>query len=173
MRQWIWRRLFAAATVAIVMSGTAPAQDRTPPPPLAIPVASSVSAEAATGPTAPTVPTASPAPIAPPAEGVIVPPSTGHHPIGTAARGFVMESSGGYYGSNCLTGQACNNGCGSLQSDCKFMFGSCKSFFSPCGPRLGHGGGFGAWLDSCRTPIYGTGPLKPFDPCCYDSYLNH
>lgn len=168
MRQWIWRRLFAAATVAIVMSGTASAQDRTPPPPLAIPVAS-VSAEAATGPTVPTVPAASAAaPIAPPADAVVVPPSAGHHPIGTAARGFVMEAGGGYYGSNCLTGQTCNNGCGSLKSDCKFLFGSCRSFFSPCGPRLGGG----AWLDNCRTPVYGTG-WGPFNPCCYDTYLNH
>jgi hypothetical protein len=61
------------------------------------------------------------------------------------------------------------------------MFGSCKSFFNPCGPggnghghgfgRGGHGGGgihgrCGGW--TFATP-YGTG----FNHCVYDTFLNH
>jgi hypothetical protein len=171
MRQRICRRLFAAATVAIVLAGTASAQDRTGAPPT-IPVASPVGAEAAPGPTAPTVPAASAGAVVSIPESA---PTSHYRSVGTAARGFVMESGGGYFCSSCQTGQECNSGCGSLKSDCKFVFGSCRSFFSPCGPSLGgRHGGLGGRLDNCRTPVYGTGSMNgPMNPCVYDSYLNH
>ena len=43
------------------------------------------------------------------------------------------------------TGRGCNNGCGSLKADCGFMFGSCKSFFDPCGVQPMGGGWGGEW----------------------------
>src|SRR5207244_10476037 len=79
---------------------------------------------------------------------------------GTAARGSVMQATGGYYCSNCPTGRTCNNGCGSLNSDAGFVLGSCKKFFDPCGPqglceghKDGHKGGHGG----CGTGDCGTG----------------
>ena len=93
---------------------------------------------------------------------------------GTAARGFVMSASGGYFGTSCSTGDRCNNGCGSLKSDAGFVLGSCKSFFSPCGPRpLSCGHGNGTLFGRCHVPVQGTGPCGPFNPCVYDIYYSH
>ncbi|VTR95711.1 unnamed protein product [Gemmata massiliana] len=82
--------------------------------------------------------------------------------VGPVTRGFKMSS---ITGGNCQYGAPCQNGCGSVKSDLAFHFGSCKQFFSPCGPTWGHGCGI--------TPIaqpYGTG----FGcPRAYDSYANH
>jgi hypothetical protein len=66
----------------------------------------------------------------------------------------------------------CNNGCGSLKADCGFMFGSCKSFFDPCGPGLGggHGRGHGS---RCGTFPFGTPYGHGYNGCVYDTYLNH
>lgn len=78
--------------------------------------------------------------------------------------------------AGCQMGSSCSNGCGSVKSDLAFHFGSCKSFFDPCGPTCGgrgHGRGslFG---DRCPTyPLaqpYGTGW---FCPRQYDSNANH
>jgi hypothetical protein len=69
-------------------------------------------------------------------------------------------------------GPACANGCGSFKSTCGFMFGSCKSFFNPCGPlplgglRGGHGG-------KCPTTPFGTPYGVGYNACIYDTYLNH
>jgi hypothetical protein len=68
------------------------------------------------------------------------------------------------------------NGCGSFRSDLGFFFGSCKSFFDPCGPQPCNacsGGKGGLFHRNCPPHIpaapYGT----PHNGCAYDSYLNH
>lgn len=90
--------------------------------------------------------------------------------LATASRGFIMQSTGNYYLSNCPNGANCNNGAGSHSADFGFAFGPTKSFFAPCGPRvLPDCGGRGC----PRTPIFGTGPCGPWPYCTYDSYMNH
>lgn len=168
MRPQFWRRLMAAAVGAVALAGSAAAQQLSPVPRAAAD-ARTVVAQPAIGPTAPTV---APGGVVYPGDTVYAAPR-GH---GTAARGFVMEASGGYYGTNCSTGQGCNNGCGSLKSDLGFALGNCRSYFAPCGPRPLDCGGFGACgggRGGCLTPVYGRGPCGPFNPCVYDSYLNH
>ena len=95
--------------------------------------------------------------------------------LATASRGFVMQSTGNYYGSQCLNGAPdCNNGAGSLAADIGFVLGPTKSFFSPCGPRLMPDcGDKNRGCAKCHTPIYGRGPCGPWPHCTYDSYLNH
>jgi hypothetical protein len=105
----------------------------------------------------------------------------------------------GYYMSGPVTETRLGsgiNGCGSCKQDLAFVFGPCKTFFAPCGGLygghggLGHGGlgggcgrgGCGGWgggggggcgAGGCITPVYGTGRSRGFNPCIYDSYLNH
>ncbi len=76
--------------------------------------------------------------------------------------------------SNCGgCGSAGGNGCPSAKQTCGFMFGSCKSFFNPCGSGGlggGHGGGHGGKCGSLPFgKPYGTG----YNGCVYDTYLNH
>jgi len=85
----------------------------------------------------------------------------------------------------CYGTPACNNGCGSVKSDCGFIFGSCKSFFSPCGPSTsghGHGNGVGGGCGGlgggghhgrCALLPLGTPYGHGYNPCVYDSVLNH
>jgi len=81
----------------------------------------------------------------------------------------------------CPVARECNNGCGSAKSDCRFMFGSCKSFFEPCGPGgNGHGrhgggcgGGLGGHHDRCGFWSFGSPYGHGCNPCIYDSFLNH
>jgi hypothetical protein len=84
--------------------------------------------------------------------------------------------------SPCPTARDCNNGCGSAKSDCRFMFGSCKSFFDPCGPSgNGHGrhggrcgGGLGGHHDRCGTWTFGAGyNTGGCNMCLYSSFLLH
>ena len=169
MRQ-MWRRLFAAAVGAFALAGSAAAQN-----PVTIPQASTVTAQPAMSPTVPSVPAAAAgAPVAPSKGAVVIQGDGGcagggcgsAHPVATAARGFVMNSTGGYVGTDCQFGRGCNNGCGSLKSDLGFFFGSCNSFFAPCGPgTLG--------CHKCLTPVYGRGSCGPYNPCVYDSFMNH
>ncbi|MFO0796296.1 MAG: hypothetical protein U0804_02400 [Gemmataceae bacterium] len=170
MRLRIWGRLAAAVVGAAALAGSASAQS-----PVVVP--QQVVAQPAPGPTAPTV--AAPGSLPPaaaastpvaPAPGTTVVTGQGGctncGPGGTAHRGFVMNATGGYVGTKCGYGQPCNNGCGSLRSDLGVVFGSCRSFFAPCGPKpLGHG--------NCNHPVIGSGASAPFNPCNYDSYLNH
>jgi hypothetical protein len=80
----------------------------------------------------------------------------------------------------CPPARDCNNGCGSAKSDCRFMFGSCKSFFDPCGPNGGgrHGNGCGlgggGGLGRCHGWNFGS-PYNQgnWNHCTYDSFLNH
>ena len=84
----------------------------------------------------------------------------------TAGRSFTMS---GAAGGNCQLGYGCQNGCGSVKSDLAFHFGSCKNFFSPCGPTCGS-------LLGPKCPVLGFN--QPFGtgwqcPRIYDSYTNH
>jgi hypothetical protein len=180
MRSRIWGRLAAAVAGAAALAGSASAQ--TPArAPVVVPQ-QVVVAQPAPGPTAPTVAIPGAPATLPPAAAVPVAPAPGATVVtgsggctncgpagsgGTAHRGFVMGATGGYLGTNCSYGQQCNNGCGSLRSDLGTVFGTCKSFFAPCGPRP-----FGLH-GSCNHPVLNPGPCGPFNPCVYDSYLNH
>jgi len=152
------RRLFAAVVGLVAAAGAASAQS---PQPSYVVLVQAVPA---------------PAPVIP-------------GPVAPAPGSVVVRGQGGC--ANCTTsvgapggpltfgqyGPGCQNGCGSLRSDAGFIFGSCKSFFAPCGPEplggCGHGGKHGGFGRNC--PIlapnapYGTG----YNGCCYDSYLNH
>jgi hypothetical protein len=197
----IWHRLFAAAAAAVVLAGTAAAQ--TPAPPVAAPVAAPAAqpvaplpavAQPAPGPVVPSVP-ATVAPLAPGQGAVVVPGNGGvYAPNGTYNGGYFMSGPG----TPTRLGSG-PNGCGSCAQDAAFVFGSCRSFFAPCGGVSnghghggrghhgngcgghggngcgnGHGGGLGFLLrGGCINPVGGTGPAQGFNPCCYDSYLNH
>ena len=172
MRLRIWGRLAAAVAGVAALAGSASAQTQNPAP---VVVPRQVVAQPAPGPTTPTVAVPGAPAALPPAAAASVPvvPGPGTTVVtgapaagGTAHRGFLMNAGGGYYGTACRYGQPCNNGCGSLRSDLGMVFGSCKSFFGPCGPGL-------AGRGTCNHPVIGSGPCGPFNPCVYDSYLNH
>jgi hypothetical protein len=100
-------------------------------------------------------------------------PASGTSPAATA--GGVIQQPAVPFGQY---GPGCNSGCGNWKSDAGFIWGSCKSFFDPCGPKGCGGGGLcGGGLfrnrQNCAAhPMavpYGTG----YNGCCYDSYLNH
>jgi hypothetical protein len=72
-----------------------------------------------------------------------------------------------------------NGPCTGPKSDCAFIFGSCKSFFDPCGPK--HGGGWGGGHgriggghgSRCGIAPFGTPYGTGQNMCHYDSFLNH
>ncbi len=163
MRQRIWRQLISAAAGVLVLASLATAQQPTAPSLLpAIPQAPA----GAIMPVPVRPVTLSPAaaagnPIAPVGGSVRVPGEPGK------VRTFVMA--GGGYCSNCpLAQQSCSNGCGSIGSDATFVFGSCKSFFSPCGPNMG----LGSKTKCGGAGVFGHGGTG-YNGCQYDSYLNH
>lgn len=186
MCQQFCRRLLAAVVGVAAVAATAPAQQPVPVP---------NTPPAVVLPPVPVVPNALPGAVVAPApsnavlhgyaDTAVAPRPTG---LGAAVRGYVMDASGGYFGTSCQNGANCNNGCGSCKADLGFVLGSCRSFFAPCGPNpmschgggchggLLHGGRLGAlgFGSGCNhTPVYGTGSCAPFNPCFYDSYLNH
>jgi hypothetical protein len=158
------RQLFLAVFGVFAVSGVASAQyPQSPPiypqPPAPFPVASPASAV-----NAPVLPVS----------GTTYIGGTGcsscSSSVGPTTRGFKMV---GGHGSGCMLSQPCNSGCGSCKSDFAFQFGSCKNFFSPCGPH-GKGGNGGLFGGGC--------PKHPFAqpwgqgwtcPPIYDSYANH
>jgi hypothetical protein len=180
MRQWIWRHLFAAAVGAFALAGTASAQAPVAPPP--------VVAQPAPGPVVPSVPAAIGG--LPTAPGTVVVPNGGNGAVvgqnGTYTNGTY---NGGYFMSGPTSTRLGNgpNGCGSCGQDAAFVLGSCRSFFSPCGGisngcggghghggGRGHGRGLGFLLHGgCITPVGGHGATQGYNPCIYDSYLNH
>jgi hypothetical protein len=190
MRQQMCRRLLAAVVGVAAVAATAPAQQPVPVP---------NTPPAVVLPPVPVVPNALPGPIVAPApsnavihgyaDTAVAPRPTG---VGAGVRGYLMDASGGYFGTSCQYGANCNNGCGSCKADLGFVLGSCRSFFAPCGPNPmscnlgGHGlfhhggcggcgglGGLGFGSGCNHTPVYGTGRCAPFNPCFYDSYVNH
>ena len=90
---------------------------------------------------------------------------------GPTTRGFTMSN---LTGGNCQLGAPCQSGCGSVKSDLAFHFGSCKNFFSPCGPSFGHGGSGCLFSPKCGVLPFAAPWGQGF--CCpraYDSYANH
>ena len=182
MRMRMWQQLLGLlAGVMLASSALAQAPSKLPPTTTA-----PVSVLPAPGPALQPSPAAAAAITVPPARDAVVfqPPTQcptcgksghGNGPVarmGTATRGFIMQSSGGYYGgAPCDNGRQCNNGCGSVQSDLGFLFGSCRSFFAPCSPGSLNCAGCGR--GKCATPVYGRGATNPYNPCVYDSNLNH
>ena len=149
--QRIWRQMFSAVAALLAFAGISSAQS--PPPNYlpSIPIAPSVGVVPATGGVVRVQGTT-----------VVAPAPT---PVAAAPAAAVPF---GQYGPGC------NNGCGSCKSDAAFMFGSCKSFFDPCGPKAGkgHGGLFHNRANCAPHPFatpYGMG----YNGCVYDSYLNH
>lgn len=148
------RRLFLAVLGMVAVAGVASAQQ-----PQYQPVQY---------PTAPSA--AAAAPISPASGTTVIKGNGGCSNCGptvaSTSRGFTMSK---VTGGNCVTGNHCQSGCGSLKSDLAFHFGSCKSFFAPCGPTLGsHFGG------KCGTVPFATPWGQGFScPRAYDSYANH
>ena len=152
--QRMWRPMFAALAGVLAVAGFASAQS---PPPKPFPPVQSVSTpgQIVGGPIAPASGSYA-------SEGGVK--AVMHAPIPYAA-----------YGPGQL------NGCGGFKSDLGFMFGTCKSFFDPCGPvpcedrgwnlgkRLGSkfGGKCGCGVHPFGSP-YNTG----CNACTYGSYAN-
>ncbi|MBA4189902.1 MAG: hypothetical protein C0467_18110 [Planctomycetaceae bacterium] len=163
--QRMWRQLFAAVLGVVALSGVASAQNPAP--------AASYRME---------VPQAMPAPapakavanqITPVSGAIYVRGSGGCSSCGTAAAAPAASTHGAF----AQYGPRDRNGCGSLCADTKFVFGSCKSFFDPCGSascgRAGCGrAGCGGCASCPSWPLaqpFGT----KFQGCVYDTYLNH
>jgi hypothetical protein len=163
----MWRQLFAAVLGVAAVAGTAAAQSPPPQPlPPIVAVAAPVAAPAGTGFAIPQVM---------PASGGTNGPAT---LAGDGVRGVITQAPISYG----MSGQGCANGCGNYKHDLGFMFGSCKSFFDPCGPqpcdgfgggrfRGGHGGLCGG--NRCPAPPFGTPYGIPHSHCRYDSWLNY
>ncbi len=154
------RQMFAAVVGVLAVAGLASAQSGAPNP---FPPLKGV-----------------PAPTAPagqvtPAAGVVPVRGTG----GCTNCGPNSSTHANYYGGyyttavpNARYSQANSYGCGSAKADCTFLFGSCKSFFSPCGPYgVGLSGGCGS--GGCGVHPYGKPYGTGYNGCKYDSYLNH
>ena len=142
------RRLILAAIGVLAVTSAASAQQPLPAVP-AVPAAP----PAVTG-----------APVQAPVGTTVIRGTGGCSSCGSNSHGGLQSVTGG----NCLYGYGCQNGCGSLKSDLAFTFGSCKNFFSPCGPTCGSFGGKCGALPFGQP--YGTGWSCPRQ---YDSYMNH
>ncbi|MCE9566739.1 MAG: hypothetical protein K8U57_32440 [Planctomycetes bacterium] len=148
--QRMWRQLFAAVVGVIVLSGVASAQNP-------IPAAMPAPAQAAAG------------KVTPASGAVYMRGNGGCSSCGSPAAVNAPNAPFAQYGPYD------RNGCGGVRSDAAFMFGSCKSFFDPCGTatcggKHGRGGcgHAGCPLLPLATP-YGT----KYSGCQYDTYLNH
>jgi hypothetical protein len=182
--QRMWRRMFAAVAGVVVVAGLASAQS---PPPYSVPnQLPPVNATPAPG-------YAVPLPAAIP--GAPVTPVGATHIRGSGGCSGCASPTGSACGCglapvpNASYGAGCGNGCGSIKADAGIVFGSCKSFFNPCGPLPlghgngngcgnGHGGGCGNGGGHGLGGKCGIFPLgKPYNVgthgCVYDSFLDH
>jgi hypothetical protein len=124
-------------------------------------------------------PTAAPAPAAT-APAAAVPATIGCSTCGDSGRRFAPNP---YLPRNTAFGAGlapvpyaeycsqCANGCGSLKSNLGFYFGSCKSFFNPCGPIPCNGAG--GHCNHCGVFPFAAPYGKGYSSCVYDSYMNH
>ena len=153
------RNMLLAAIGALAVAGVASAQPSpaaAPPRALPLPAASPAAAAAA-----PIIPAGGGGPAFR-GDGC----ATGN--CGPKAGGFVMQHAHAP-ANNCMLGYQCQNGCGGPRSDFAFHFGSCKNFFSPCGPNAG-----GLFGQKCPTQPYNTPWGTGWQcPRAYDSYSNH
>ncbi len=173
----MWHQMFSAVAGMLAIAGAASAQYQVPntfpsiPPQPAIPMPM------------PTSPVALPSPYL---NGHVAPVSggfNGPNPVTVQGQGVcgvigqVRAQPPIQYGEYCPT---CANGCGNYKHDLGFIFGSCKSYFSPCGPEpcTGCSGTgthrFGGLCKGgrCGVPPFGK-PYATGGPCKYDSYLDH
>jgi len=165
------RRLFLAALGVIAVAGVASAQQPQYVQPGSYPT------------TAPGVVASTP--VVPTSGATVIQGNGGCTSCGPATHGYTMSK---LSGGDCMLGYGCQNGCGSVKSDAAFHFGSCKQFFSPCGPSCGNGGGHGGGLfggghgSGCGGLFGGKCGAQPFAqpwgigwqcPRQYDSYANH
>ena len=195
----IWHQMFAAVLGVAAVAGMSAAQS---PPPQPLP---------------PIIPVAAPVMASTSIPGIAIPdamPASGGLNSGATIRSEglhgALNQPAVAYGQY---GPGCNNGCGSCKSDLGFIFGSCKSYFAPCGPvpcggtsgacgggataggcdggcgtAHGHGrcgglfggggrgcggGLFGGGHGKCPLPTFGQPYGTGYNPCRYDSYLNH
>jgi hypothetical protein len=161
-----YRRLLSALVGLLAVAGTAAAQTPAPrslpplPPLPAIPLAPEVT------------PAAARADVRPTSGGYvsdIAPPET----VGRARVAMTNLQAPIQYGQ---FGPGCANGCGSCKSTTGFIFGSCQSFFDPCGPIPAQGPRCGKakfGCAPCGIHPFGQPYGKPYNGCVYDSYLNH
>jgi hypothetical protein len=150
------RRLILAALGVLAIASAASAQQPLPPAPQPQPAQPAVPSPAAVA-----APPAQPAPAT-----TVIRGNSGCSSCGSKIQSVT--------GGNCLYAYGCQNGCGSLKSDLAFTFGSCKDFFSPCGPTCGSMFGNGLFGSKCPklqfAQPYGTGWQCPRQ---YDTYTNH
>jgi hypothetical protein len=164
--QRMCRRIFAAVVGLFAVAGTAAAQS---PPPSSLPPIAGVSVPAYQAAT----------PITPASGATVIRGQGGCAGCASTVPGGTVSS----YPQYGLYGPKDRNGCGSYRSDLGFIFGSCKSFFDPCGPqpcggcggggRGGKGCGGGLFNRNCPPHQFGQPYGTPFNGCVYDSYLNH
>lgn len=151
------RNLFLAAIGALIVAGGASAQPSAavaPPKPMPLP---SISPAAAAS-----------APIIQTGGGGPAFRGDGCASGDCGKKGFVMQHAHAP-ANNCQLGYPCANGCGGVRSDLAFQFGSCKNFFSPCGPQAS-----GLWGHKCPSQPFNTPWGQGWHcPRGYDSYSNH
>jgi hypothetical protein len=169
--QRMYRKMFAALIGALAVTSFAAAQS---PPPQQFP-AIPLSATPVAAPTAPTLPA------------TVSPVSGGFNAVeikGLPPRDAVGAILNPPAIPNASYGTGCANGCGSFKGDLGFVFGSCKSYFTPCGPEpCGSGSGLGGGGRLCgkcgglfgpRCPTHPMG--QPYNtgigPCQYWSYVD-
>lgn len=146
--QRMWRKLFATLTAVLVVAGVTSAQA---PPPKPFPPVITVSAQT------------------PPVTDSVAPVSGSYAAEGGAKAVARAPIPFAAYGPGQL------NGCGGLKSDLGFIFGTCKSFFDPCGPipcgangsRLG-----GRFSGKHMIHPFGSPYNVGCTGCSYDSFLN-
>lgn len=152
MMRRMWRSLFSAVAGLLVLAGSASAQLGVPK---AFPPVQTVSGQYT------------------PAAAPVAPASGSYASEGGAKAVMRAPIPYGNYGQGQL------NGCGGFKSDLGFIFGTCKSFFDPCGPVPcgADGKAFGGRLSG---RLLGGKNLHPFGSpynvgctgCSYDSFLN-
>lgn len=149
--QRMWRSMFAAVAGVLAVTGFATAQSA---PPKLFPPVQTVSGQYTPAPAPATVARVS-----------------GNYATEGGAKA-VMHAPIPYanYGSGQL------NGCGGFKSDLGFIFGTCKSFFDPCGPAPcgDRGWNLGKHLGGGKHKLHSFG--SPYNVGCtgcnYDSFLN-
>jgi hypothetical protein len=166
--QRMYRKMFAAVVGVLAVTSFAAAQSPAPQQFPAIPIAAIPVAM----PSTPTIPPATVSPVSGGFNGVDVRGMSTRDAASAILHPPAIPT--GTYGVGC------SNGCGSIKSDLGFMFGSCKSYFEPCGPepcscgRLG--GKFGGLCGGLCGGRCGTHPMgQPYPtpgPCQYWSYVD-
>ncbi len=153
--QRMWRQLFAAVLGVVAISGIASAQN---------PVQNSSAIPQVMA--APSPAKAAANQITPVSGAIYMRGSGGCSSCGNAAAPAQNVPFAQY-------GSSDRNGCGGVRSDANFMFGSCKSFFDPCGTAGGRGRGGCSSCAGCPSWPFAQPYGQKYQGCVYDTYLNH